>query len=128
MRQQNVAQWVNLQLLLFRGHKEPPPPPPDTFQHPCSPLSPRLKLLLTCTISQLFQDESPQQPSHAFAKEGIVSLTPCVLCLHHFSGQILPRRALPSAPLVEFSITSHVRATLGFATRPSPMTSFNGAN
>lgn len=26
VRRQNVAQWVNLQLLLFRGHKDPPPP------------------------------------------------------------------------------------------------------
>lgn len=92
MRRQNVAQWVNLQLLLFRCHKDSPFPQ-DTFQHPFSPLSPRPELLLTCTISQLFQAASPRQPSDAFARQGIVSLTPCVLCLHHFSGQILPRRA-----------------------------------
>lgn len=91
MRRQNAAQWVNLQLS-------------------SSPPVPLSKLLLTRTNSQLFQDEPARQPSHAFLGEGggIVSLTPRVLCLHHFAQHALP----PAPPPVEFSITSHVRDTL----------------
>lgn len=92
------------------------PRPPVTRallpHHPLSPLSPCPKLLLTCTISQLVQDESPRQPLTLSSQGSIVSLTPCVLCLHHFVEQILPHRLLPSASLVEFSITSHIHDTL----------------
>lgn len=87
-------------------------PPLPHHHHPFSPLSPCPKLLLTCTISQLVQDDSPQQPHMLSSQESIVSLTPCVLCLHHFVEQILPQCTLPSAPRVEFSITSHIHDTL----------------
>lgn len=92
----------------------PPSPPPPLL----TPVPLVQKLLLTCTISQLVQGESPPAASHAVVirgggwREGIGSLTPCVLCLHHFIGRILPQRTLPSAPLVEFSITSHIQDTL----------------
>lgn len=96
------------------AQKLPQPPVTSTPlpQHPLSPLSPCPKLLPTCTISQLVQDGSTPQPLVLSSQGSIVSLTPCVLCLHHFIEQILPRRTLPSAPLVEFSITSHIRDTL----------------
>lgn len=90
----------------------PPVTGPCLPHHPFSPLSPCPKLLLTCTISQLVQDDSPREPLVLSSQGSIVSLTPCVLCLHHFVEQILPQRMLPSAPLVEFSITSHIHDTL----------------
>lgn len=89
------------------------PQPPPFSGRPTSTLTfltPRPhELLLTCTISQLVQDEPSRQPLMLSSQGSIVSLTPCVLCLHHFIGQILPQRVLPSAPRLEFSITSHIR-------------------
>lgn len=112
MRRQNAAQWVNLQPLPPQKLPRPPVTRPLLPHHPFSPLSRCPKLLLTCTVSQLVQDDSPWQPLVLSSQGSIVSLTPCVLCLHHFVEQILPQRMLPSAPLVEFSITSHIHDTL----------------
>lgn len=80
VRRQNAALWVNLQLLLFGGRKDPPPlshcpfsPPPPT-QSSCP------KLLLTRTISQLFQDRPSPRPSRAYTVEGdSFSHTLCIM-------------------------------------------------
>lgn len=106
-RQRETAECSSVGKLTTAPVQRLQSPPRATFHHSFSPLSPCPKLLLTCTISQLFQDESARRPSRAFAEGGIVSLTPCVLCLHHFV-----QRAQPSALPVEFSITSHVHDTL----------------
>lgn len=122
VRRQNAAQWVNLQLLQPRSCHEHQSPallffPTTTPSHPCPPCP---ELLLTCAISQLVQDEPPGQPLVLSSQGSIVSLTPCVLCLHHFVEQILPQRMLPSAPPVEFSITSHIRDTLWWVPPQGP--------
>lgn len=90
VRRQNVAQWVNLQL-------SPRPPPP----------SPCLNFCLHAQIHNYFRTRRPGSLLTLSPGRGIVSLTPRVLCLHPFA-----QHALPSAPPVEFSITSHVRGTL----------------
>lgn len=94
------------------AQKLPRPPVTSPSSSPPPRPSPCPKLVLTCTISQLVQDDSARQPLMLSSQGSIVSLTPCVLCLHHFVEQILPQRMLPSAPLVEFSITSHIHDTL----------------
>lgn len=88
MRRQNAAQWVNLQLS-------------------SSPLSPCPNFCLHAQIHNYFRPSRPGSLLRLSPGRGIVSLTPRVLCLHRFV-----QRALPSAPPVEFSITSHVRDTL----------------
>lgn len=89
VRRQNVAQWVNLQLS-------------------SSPLSPCPNFCLHAQIHNYFRTTRPGSLLRLSPGRGIVSLTPRVLCLHHFA-----QHALPSAPPpLEFSITSHVRDTL----------------
>lgn len=88
VRRQNVAQWVNLQL-----SSSPPSPCPNFCLH--------------AQIHNYFRTGRPGSRLMLSPRRGIVSLTPRVLCLHHFA-----QHALPSAPPVEFSITSHVRDTL----------------
>lgn len=91
VRRQNAAQWVNLQL-----SSSPPRP-----------------LVQTSAYTHKFTIISGRAGPAAFScfprgGGGIVSLTPRVLCLHHFAQHALP----PAPPPVEFSITSHVRDTL----------------
>lgn len=82
----------------------PPTPPPSS-------VSPLFPLSRSCCLRAPFHNRRRRPP--VLSSQGrIVSLTPCVLCLHHLVEQILPRRVLPSAPLVEFSITSHIHDTL----------------